>query len=169
MDAVADFSSERIEGMTAIGHMRFSAPLFTQITPFLWMGGSPDTYTPPSLPPSLDAILNLYVWAKYKVPSGVEYKEETMYDTSEGSPDSGNAWALAAWAFKRVKSGRTTLIHCQAGLNRSGLITGMVMMLMGWTAEEAIAEMRKRRSNAVLINPAFEQFLLDINPGDITP
>lgn len=169
MPDVADFSSHHIEGYTAIGNKRIDCPLFTQLTPFLWMGGSPDTpYPNPPVFPPVEAILNLYKWATYDLPESVspeDYRVETVYDSTD--QDLKDAWQYAAWAYGRVKRGVPTLIHCQAGLNRSGLITGMVLMLMGWTADEAITEMRTMRSDAVLVNPHFESFLRDIDPGDV--
>ncbi|HEY7821189.1 MAG TPA: dual specificity protein phosphatase family protein, partial [Acidimicrobiia bacterium] len=54
----------------------------------------------------------------------------------------------------------TVLIRCQAGVNRSGLVSALVLMLDGYRAEEAIALLRQRRSPVVLSNRHFERWLL---------
>jgi protein-tyrosine phosphatase len=51
------------------------------------------------------------------------------------------------------------LVHCQAGLNRSGVVVAYALMLNGMSAAEAIARIRERRSPAVLCNPQFERWL----------
>mgnify|MGYP001561544085 FL=1 len=53
-----------------------------------------------------------------------------------------------------------TLVHCQAGLNRSGLVAANALRLRGMPASEAIALLRRQRSPAVLCNSAFEEWLL---------
>lgn len=164
IEVSADFSQDvhRIEGMTAIGEMQFSAPLFTQLSVNLWIGGTPTTVWPPVFPPGVQAIVNLYKWGQYDVPSTVgpdDYTEVTMYDSAEQPVDREQVYGLAAWAYKRIMSGKVTLIHCQAGLNRSSLITVLVMTLMGYSVDDAITELRTKRSDACLINPAFETWL----------
>ncbi len=53
------------------------------------------------------------------------------------------------------------LVHCQAGLNRSGVVTALALMLNGdvATADKAIALLRARRGEAVLCNPLFVTWL----------
>ena len=54
----------------------------------------------------------------------------------------------------------TVLVHCQAGLNRSGLVTATALVLDGWDPAAAIAHLRDRRGPAVLCNPDFEAWVL---------
>ncbi len=51
-------------------------------------------------------------------------------------------------------------MHCQAGINRSGLVTALALVEEGMKAVDAIALLRAKRSPAVLCNRAFEQWLL---------
>lgn len=53
-----------------------------------------------------------------------------------------------------------TLVHCQAGLNRSGLICGLALVKSGVKPAEAIAHMRAIRSREVLYNNTFREWLL---------
>ena len=57
--------------------------------------------------------------------------------------------------------GQKVLIRCQAGYNRSGMITALVLMRLGYTADEAILGLRIRRGKDVLINSVFEQYVRD--------
>jgi hypothetical protein len=43
---------------------------------------------------------------------------------------------------------------------------GIVLMLEGYTAEQAIELMRTKRSSAVLINPSFEKYLKELKLND---
>jgi protein-tyrosine phosphatase len=38
-----------------------------------------------------------------------------------------------------------TLVHCQAGLNRSGLVTALALIRGGMQPEQAIAKIRQQR------------------------
>ena len=89
--------------------------------------------------------------------------EITMYDSLDQSFDLIEG--LAVWLNKCRKDGRT-LIHCQAGLNRSSLVTAYALMLDGMEAQEAITLLRKKRSEAVLCNSSFESWLLN-QRGDL--
>ena len=79
-----------------------------------------------------------------------------MYDSLDQAY--GQVDAIAAW----VNAGRRsapTLVHCQAGLNRSSLVAARALMLEGRSADEAITLIREQRSPACLCNPAFERWL----------
>jgi protein-tyrosine phosphatase len=72
-------------------------------------------------------------------------------------------YSLADLALGLWKDG-PILIHCAAGLNRSGLIMGLMLVRSGqMTAQEAIDAMRQKRSQAVLFNTTFRNWLLTQN------
>jgi protein-tyrosine phosphatase len=52
-----------------------------------------------------------------------------------------------------------TLVHCQAGLNRSSLVAARALVLDGMTPDNAITLIRAMRSPACLSNPSFERWL----------
>jgi protein-tyrosine phosphatase len=62
------------------------------------------------------------------------------------------------------KRGKRVLIRCQAGWNRSGLITALVLIREGMGAREAIDLIREKRSEWALCNKSFEKFLLEQDP-----
>ena len=67
----------------------------------------------------------------------------------------------ALTAAERVGAGRRVLVHCWAGLNRSGVVTARALMAMGATATEAIAAVREARGPYALSNAAFVEWLYE--------
>jgi protein-tyrosine phosphatase len=65
-----------------------------------------------------------------------------------------------------VTAGRKLLITCAMGLNRSGIITGLTMMYaLRMAPHDVIKLIRARRSKDALMNPIFEQWLLNQRRG----
>jgi len=58
----------------------------------------------------------------------------------------------------RVREGKRVLVHCAAGLNRSGIVSARALMFMGYEVEDAIARVRERREGA-LFNRTFVEWL----------
>lgn len=154
----ADFASHRIEGFTREGNIPFSVPLFTQIAENLWMGGCPRGDAP-----QFDTIIDLYDQERYFTHVGQVRIAVKLMD-SHDLPDADLLSDLVAFA-RLAKERGPTLIHCQAGLNRSGLLTALVLMSEGATADEAITKLRERRCDAVLCNKAFEALILGQHAG----
>lgn len=75
-------------------------------------------------------------------------------------PDETTALALGEFAAECVRLGAKTLIHCSAGLNRSGLITALALCALGYEPRAAIARIREARSPWCLFNRDFERFIL---------
>lgn len=72
----------------------------------------------------------------------------------------GRVIELALQAHAGWRRGQRVLIRCQAGVNRSGLVSALVLMLEGYAADEAIALLRRQRGSVVLSNRHFEKWLL---------
>lgn len=153
--AMADLTSHHIEGIAIQGNTPFSCPLVSQIDGNLWSGGTPADAG--EVPAYFKYVLNLYPWEKYRVPKGTEVRTVELYD-SGSVPSEGALSELAVWVNEKRALG-PTLVHCQAGLNRSGLVTALALIKGGMTPDAAIALMREKRSPAVLCNKAFERWL----------
>lgn len=129
----------------------------SQIDVNLWMGACPTGDAP--------AQFNHFValWESDELPYALRaYQSVTrvrMVDC-EFVPNEQLLQTLPAIIEALVLQG-PTLVHCQAGLNRSGLVLALVLMGRGKTARDAIAHLRKRRHSAVLCNTHFEQWLLN--------
>lgn len=139
-----------------------------EILPGLYMGGTADHDTvdvardlyEASATELFDAVATLYAWAR---PAGWG-TEELRFGFMDGGLDPvtvRGVLATAIWVHQRWTTGATVLVRCQAGLNRSGLITALVLMLEGRTAVEAITLLREQRSRWVLCNDAFVRWLIE--------
>lgn len=61
-----------------------------------------------------------------------------------------------------VRSGRKVLVTCHAGLNRSGLVTGLALRgLTGMPGAAVVRQLKDRRSLWALSNSQFRQIVLD--------
>lgn len=102
-------------------------------------------------------VISLYKWERYLLAPSTTYEAWEMFDSQE-VPKDEILHEIAERVLERMDSGRT-LVHCQAGLNRSGLICGLVLVKIGFTPSDAIKLLRAKRSPMVLCNMEFEAWL----------
>jgi Dual specificity phosphatase, catalytic domain len=130
-------------------------PAWTQIGEHLVLGAHPaDT-----MPADLDVIANVDSFRFYDVPDSVLYIH-FAYADGGAIPDSTELHATAKFLNDLRGAGKTVFIHCRLGLNRSALLTGLVLIDEGYRASDAIQLMRSLRSPYVLENRAFERYLI---------
>lgn len=106
-----------------------------------------------------DLVVTLYADAT-PVPWGVQEIRFGFYDAALDESQVGRIIDIARAAHSAWRSGDSVLVRCQAGVNRSGLVTALVLMLEGYSALDAIATIRARRGRQVLCNEHFEEWLL---------
>lgn len=153
----------RMRGHTMHGGLRFDVPYISQVAPDLWMGGCADGL---ELPHDIDHVVSLYPWESYDLHDGIESVTAVwMYD-EEGGVDGDRILSIARWV-NECRARGNVLVHCQAGLNRSGLVTATALVLSGWGPAEAIEHLRAVRSDAVLCNRSFCEWVegLDVVAG----
>lgn len=156
MSLEADLVGHRIEGIARHGMVDFSVPLISHIAGSLYVGGCIDGVP---LPSEIRHVVSMYQGERYRLHSGVaSHLNVSMNDVAD-EPDGALVWALAAHVDRMCSLG-PTLVHCQAGLNRSNLIAGAALILHGYGREDAVRLLRERRSPAVLCNKTFESWLL---------
>ena len=142
-------------------------PLSSEILPGLWMGGTDDLdlvnragrLPSASDPKDFDAVVTLSAYSK---PVGW-YVHEFRYCIPDASLDDEHAEELekiADWAYLQWKSGKQVLVRCQAGMNRSGLMTALILMRDRMNPKAAIALIRSKRSEDALSNHSFVEYLL---------
>jgi hypothetical protein len=144
-------------------------PLWSEILPGLWLGGTDDddtietgvdTYKPRMITKDdFDTVVTLYSWAQ-PVDWLVEEVRYGFYDSEIGHIDFSAVERAADFSYQACKSGKRVLIRCQAGINRSSLVMAHVLMKDKYTAREAIDLMREKRSKAVLLNKHFVDYLV---------
>lgn len=156
VDPDTDPFAQRFAGTTTHGLLQIDVPFISHVDGNLYVGGCTNGLV---LPKMFRHVLSLYRWEKYTIAhDDVEVETVTMYDEERG-PDGPQILELATKVVDWCEDG-PTLVHCQAGLNRSGLVAARALMLMGHTADSAIDLLREKRSPAVLCNRSFESFLL---------
>lgn len=124
-------------------------------------------------PPRLDGQVNTspefseyqgfdYVFTFHKHSSPMVGAVEIRYffedDWNNGLPEHEFAKIreLADLAHAYWKNGSNVLIRCQGGKNRSGLVAALVLVSSGKSPDEAIEQLRAKRTDDVLFNRHFE-------------
>jgi Cyclin-dependent kinase inhibitor 3 (CDKN3) len=136
----------------------------TEIIPNLWMGGYPlgkdgfGNYDPSY--EGFDLVIDLDEEAPDLADFGGIMHLHWPIDDGYLMPDTATATALGELAATAVRHELKTLIHCYAGLNRSGLITALALIALGHEPRAAIALIRERRSAHALFNRTFARWLL---------
>jgi hypothetical protein len=148
-------------------HIEYPSWRADEILPGLFMGGTHDDRTVADPMPlgnlggrrEYDAVVTLYAWAQ-----PVDWEvEELRYGFGDGAlhgEDLTRVLRAAAWAHERWHAGDRVMIRCQAGLNRSGLVTALVLVMDGWDPAEAILHIRAQRSPHALFNNHFVRWLV---------
>jgi hypothetical protein len=146
---------------------------WTEILPGLWQGGTDDEDTihfaqprPVITREHFDTVVTLETISN-PVDIYVRELRVCFHDAHLGQVDFDDAWFAARQAYVDWRAGRRVLIRCLSGLNRSGLIMGMVLLLAGYNAGDAAALMRAKRHRNVLSNADFEKWLLELDPEEL--
>ena len=141
------------------GAVPIDMPLVSNIDGNLWMGGCIDNVR---LPDDFRYVVSLYPWEKYKLGADTKRVEFEMYD-SDDIPSEVLLQEIVDRVIHFTDRGQT-LVHCQAGMNRSGLVTALTLIRKGWAPGSAIALLRARRGPEVLFNRHFAEWLLTQEP-----
>jgi hypothetical protein len=137
---------------------RAASDQYAEVAPNLWIAaaGSPGSEAP--LPPEAGVVVTL---ASRIPPVGSLVKELRFgFPDDVLDPDVAEELErLADWAFIEWKAGEATVMRCQAGLNRSGLVCGLVLLRDGMAVNEIITRIRSLRGPLALSNESFIRYL----------
>jgi len=142
--------------------------LWSEILPGLWQGGTHHTDTRHSAQRSMrtptkadfDTVITHYGDAN-GAGWGVKEIRFPFFDGDMTDFDPETDLRLPVEeAFKDWQSGKRVLIRCQAGWNRSGLVTALTLIKVGYQPKDAIKLIREKRCQEALCNPIFEDWLL---------
>lgn len=156
-----------MKGVATHGMTPFECPYISHIKDNLWQGGCANDLV---LPREIKHVISLYRWERYKVDHDLDtFEEITAYDSDDpGTLGGMNVRQVldTAALVNRCREKGPTLVHCQAGLNRSGLVAATALVINGDVScgEDAIALLRATRSPAVLCNRTFESWLINHFP-----
>ena len=150
--------------------------LYSEIAPNLFMGGTADedvihhavAYNKARTDLPFDAIITMYAWAN---PADWRVQEFRygIYDSAIGEIDLDRLKQAVEFGYNRWLSGDRVLVRCQAGLNRSGLVTALIMMSTGLDAETAIEQIRKNRAEIALFNNNYVEWLMSEGAQFLAP
>ena len=141
--------------------------LYSEILDNLFMGGTDDNdvihlpanpYTRRNDLP-FDSIVTMYAWARPADWKVQEYRYGVP-DARISDMDLSRLRQAVNWGYKQWKKGDRVLIRCQAGLNRSGLVTALILIKDGMTPEDAIRTIRKNRADIALFNEYYVNWLM---------
>ena len=146
---------------------QYPISLYSEIAPNLFMGGTADEdvihqaapYNKARTDLPFDAIITMYAWAN---PADWKVQEFRygIYDSDISQIDLDRLKQAVEFGYNRWLSGDRVLVRCQAGLNRSGLVTALIMMSTGLDAETAIEQIRKNRAEIALFNTHYVEWLM---------
>jgi protein-tyrosine phosphatase len=146
--------AQHLTGYTGHKNLYIDVPFISHIQGNLYQGGCAPGMI---LPPNIVNVVSLYPWERYTVEHQLHsFLEVRMHDSL--TQDLEQVDTIAGWVNARLDDG-PTLVHCQAGINRSSLVTARALMLQGMPASDAIDLLRERRSPACLCNSTFEEWL----------
>jgi hypothetical protein len=169
--AANPLSSEELAALAHPGLGYFDEPLWSEILPGLWMGGTADddvtqygVAAPTIKREHFDTVVTLYASA---APVDWYVKEVRLgfFDHDEVDLDEHDLVHAVRAAYRDWKRDKRVLVRCQAGWNRSGLIMALVLLLEGLSTDEAIDMLRTRRSEYALCNSDFVSWLHTNGPG----
>ena len=118
-----------------------------QVQPGLWIGGASAP-----IPDEVSIVVTLEQTTTPVTRAGMTEVREPFPD-SRWQPIDG-ARVAAAIRAARPAPEAGVLIRCRHGLNRSALIAALVLVVRGWTPDEAVDVVRRARPGA-LSNPYF--------------
>jgi protein-tyrosine phosphatase len=149
--------------------------LFNEIATNLFMGGTDDMdviHFPAKnnertdLP--FDAIVTMYAYAQPADWKVQEFRYGVPDATIEDI-DLDRLKQAVEFGYNRWMAGDRVLVRCQAGLNRSGLVTALILMSTGLDAETAIDQIRTKRAESALFNEDYVTWLLAEGADFIAP
>ncbi|MFF0446725.1 protein phosphatase [Streptomyces sp. NPDC004609] len=136
-----------------------------EITGRLWMGGhvwidGDERRRPVVVNREFDLVVSLFTRQGHGPPAGVEHRILPIPDDPLTAREIDRVRELAVVTADALRGGRSVLVRCHSGYNRSGLLVAQTLIEMGLDAGDAIDRVRQRRSPWALHNEIFEQYLM---------
>lgn len=135
-----------------------------EVAPGLWMGGHFLTGAAGELRPvvvgaEFDLVISLFTHPGHGPAPQVEHLVGEMPDAPLTGAQLRTVQRLARAASAALDSGRTILVRCHSGYNRSGLVVAQCLVERGLAPAAAIGLVRRRRSRWALHNATFTAYL----------
>lgn len=146
---------------------KYPGALYSEILPNLFQGGTSDEDVIHNAQNSdlrrtdlpFDSVITMYAWAR-PADWNVQEFRYGVPDASISRIDLNRLRQAADFGYIQWKSGDRVLVRCQAGLNRSGLVTALILIKEGYSPTEAINLIRANRGYEALFNESFVNWLI---------
>ncbi|MEV6173080.1 dual specificity protein phosphatase family protein [Streptomyces sp. NPDC051954] len=137
---------------------------WSEIVPGLWMGGhefkgSSGQVEFVVVHDQFDLVQTLLRLPGHGPDPGVEHHVWPIPDGPLDGTQLAGVMRLAQAASEALDAGRSVLVRCYHGYNRSGLVVAHTLVRRGCSTEEAIRLIRTRRSPWALHNELFVEYL----------
>jgi protein-tyrosine phosphatase len=152
--------NDRVEGMFWIPVLNrqvyFDMPIISHVWQNFYVGGVEDYVV---LPKHFRNVFQLFPLQTYEV--NHEPVSHWKFDLDDSiKQDLSEVDEIARLVVEAGETG-DTIVHCQAGMNRSCLVMSRVLQMEGFTPRESVDMIREKRTPWALCNPAFERWTLE--------
>lgn len=106
-----------------------------------------------------EVVCSLHTVPGHGPSPGVEHHVLDIPDAALSEEQLAEVRRMVWLSHVSLSAGRSVLVRCYSGYNRSGLVVAGALMLGGYGAEDAIARIRERRSPYALHNSLFVHYL----------
>ena len=131
---------------------------------FLYQGGA----MPGGIwPDNIDVIVQMNKEENWRsrIPSNKYYSAWQIPDDELDADQYELVRSLASHVHSFLREGKNVLVHCSAGLNRSGVVVARALMYMGYSPDAAIGLVQTARGMGALGNPYFRAWLQREGPS----
>ncbi|MCW2813438.1 MAG: protein phosphatase [Nocardioides sp.] len=146
------------DGTGRATRMPLCASPWDEVVPGLWQGGH-DVRSQSAkacvVDDEFDLVVSLATRRGYGPRDGVEHVVARLADAGVDALTAERLDGLAATVAAAVAAGRTVLVRCSGGLNRSGLVVALALVRTGHDVDDALALVRAARGPWALTNPGF--------------
>ena len=137
---------------------------WSEIRRGLWMGGHYWTdpageWRPVVVREEFDLVVSLFTRSGHGPGPRTEHLVAEVPDGPLAPDQLDLVQRAARTVATAVREGRSTLVRCHSGYNRSGLVVGQALIELGHGADEAIGLVRQGRSPWALNNEVFVDYL----------
>ena len=139
---------------------------FTEILPnTLYMGGK-EAADRMKRPPSVHVYTAPCSYSQSSRLLRFPLEDNPLWSWREDEAGTERLMRLSRTLAKLVLEGRSVLVTCAMGQNRSGLVTALTLCSLGFKPQESIRLLQKLRGDAVLNNGAFYDCVCELG-GDL--
>ncbi|MEU3405173.1 protein phosphatase [Streptomyces sp. NPDC006670] len=137
---------------------------WNEVRPGLWMGGHvwadrTGEVRAAVVDREFDLVISLFTRVGHGPDPSVRHLVRMLPDAPLTAGQIDAVQELARTATDAVRTGRTVLVRCHSGYNRSGLVVAESLIGQGLEPAAAIELVRRRRSPRALNNRIFEEYL----------